>query len=850
MKINRLVLLIPVLGSLIACQSTSQIAKSNKAPIKDTVTVPEWVANKGPYNPSRTIKNDLLHTKLEVKFDWQKQYLYGTAELTFKPYFYSQKTLELDAKGMDIQSVSLKKGSEYKDLAFKYDRKVITITLDTTYNRLQTYSVKINYVAKPNELPVGGSDAITSDKGLYFINPDGKELGKPKQIWTQGETESSSCWFPTIDSPNEKTTQEIYITVEDNYKTLPNGSLIYSMKNADGTRTDYWKMEKPHSPYLFMMAVGEFAVVKDSMVASNYPSLNNLEINYYVEPSYKKYAKTIFGKTPEMIKFFSEKLGYPYPWEKYSQVVVRDYVSGAMENTSATIMMEALQIDNREALDTDWDYIIAHELFHHWFGDLVTCESWSNLPLNESFANYSEYLWEEYKNGVDAADFHAQEELNGYLNESLSKQEPIIRYRYMDREDMFDAHSYNKGGRILHMLRKQVGDAAFFASLNLYLKKNEFKPAEVHHLRQAFEEITGEDLNWFFNQWFLSPGHASIKVSHSYSDSTLKIKVWQMQDSLYTPIYRLPVKLDVWTNGKRKRTDLVVTKKYEEFSLPLSQKPDAIYFDGETQVVGVIDHKKSDAELINQYFNSEKYLARYEALAQIEKSMNDAAVRKMAIAALNDPFWKIREMAVNKFSEYSGIDSSLVFDKIKSLALSDRKTKVRSAALELLAKTNAKGYKSVFEIGMKDSSYLVTAASLSSYILTKSPDVSDKVGGLSNILNAEISNEVADYYMDTEDSTKLAWFEYRFAKFSGADLYRFVQKYGKYAGKLSANKQKSALQVLENMAKNHVVWYVRLGAFRALNDLKMIDGIKEIRKSIKAQETYPRLKEYYSQMPD
>ena len=426
---------------------TNNTAANQQVTSKNGKTVPDWVPKPAPYQAAETQLTDLIHTKLRVSFDWQKQQLIGEATLTCKPYFYPQSSLVLDAKGFEIQSVELEDGGPLK---YTYDGKKLNITLDKTYSRTQEYKVLINYIAKPNELEAGGSEAITSDKGLYFINPLGEEKDKPRQIWTQGETEASSAWFPTIDAPNQRMTQEIYITIEDNFKTLSNGSLIYSRQRPNGMRTDYWKQELPHAPYLAMMAIGEFAVVKDSW--------KNKDVTYYVEPKYKNSAKGIFGNTPEMLSFFSKKLGVEYPWDKYAQVVVRDYVSGAMENTSASLFGEFVQLSNRELLDHSMDEIIAHELFHQWFGDLVTTESWSNLPLNESFATYGEYLWFEHKLGRDEADMGLVNDLVNYLSEAQRKRVPLIRYHYENQEDMFDRHSYQKGGRVLHMLRHYVGE--------------------------------------------------------------------------------------------------------------------------------------------------------------------------------------------------------------------------------------------------------------------------------------------------------------------------------------------------------------------------------------------------------
>ena len=481
------------------------------APIQ--MVEPEVVADPGPYRAENTRYHDLIHTKLEVHFDWERQYLLGTALLELKPHFYSQDQLILDAKGFDIKSVQLVDGGKTATLNFDYDGQKLRIALDRTYNRNEHYFVSIEYTAKPNELDAGGSEAITSDKGLYFINPTGSDKNKPRQIWTQGETEASSCWFPTIDSPNQRTTQEIYITVSEEFVTLSNGQLVYSRGNNDGTRTDYWKMEQPHAPYLFMMAIGEFAIVKDQWEGK--------EVSYYVEPSYEKYARAIFGNTPEMMTYFSDLLNYPYPWSKYSQVVVRDYVSGAMENTTASVFMEDLQVDTRYLLDDNWDGIIAHELFHQWFGDLVTCESWSNLTLNEAFATYSEYLWVEHHLGKEEAAYIGHEQAESYFQESIEKKVDLIRFYYDDKEDLFDNHSYAKGGRVLHMLRAHLGDEAFFEALHQYLSDYAGQPVEVHHLRLAAEHVSGQDLNWFFNQWFLDSGHPVLQIQTEYQGDSL-----------------------------------------------------------------------------------------------------------------------------------------------------------------------------------------------------------------------------------------------------------------------------------------------------------------------------------------
>ena len=443
------------------------------------------------YRKEREKINDLIHTKLKVSFNFENKELNGQEWVTLQPHFYKTKEVVLDAKAMIIHTVALGGAN----LNYNYDGFKLTIDLPKEYKKGETFTLYIKYTARPEKVKSKGSNAITSAKGLYFINPTGENPNKPTQIWTQGETESNSCWFPTIDSPNQKTSQEIYITVPNKYKTLSNGTLVSQTINGDN-RIDYWKFNQKHAPYLFFMGVGEYEIIKDSY--------KNIPIDYYVEKKYAPLAKDIFGLTPEMIGFFENKLGVDYPWNKYSQIVARDYVSGAMENTTAVIHGEsAYQMKGQLVDENRQENTIAHEIFHHWFGNLVTSESWSNLALNESFANYSQYLWREYKYGKTNADAHLYENSKAYFDNSDNFNKKLVRYYYDDKEDMFDLISYNKGGTILHMLRNYLGDKAFFSGLKKYLIDNQYKSAEVSHLRLAFEEVSGLDLQWFLISGFM-----------------------------------------------------------------------------------------------------------------------------------------------------------------------------------------------------------------------------------------------------------------------------------------------------------------------------------------------------------
>ncbi|MBL0200591.1 MAG: M1 family metallopeptidase [Chitinophagaceae bacterium] len=680
--------------------------------------------------------NDLVHTKLDVRFDYDKSYLYGKAWITLKPHFYNTDSLLLDAKGMDIKEVSVMKGAAKSTLKYDYDGMQLRITLDKMYKGGENYTIYIDYTSKPNELTVKGSAAITDAKGLYFINPKGEDKDKPTQIWTQGETEASSVWMPTIDKPNQKTTEEIYMTVPAKYVTLSNGLLISKKVNADGTRTDYWKMDLPHAPYLFFMGVGEYAIIKDSYKGK--------EVSYYVEKEYAPVARTIFGNTPEMIKFFSDRLGVEYPWQKYAQIVGRDYVSGAMENTTATLHQESAYQNARELVDgVGWESTIAHELFHQWFGDLVTAESWSHITVNESFANYSETLWDEYKKGKDAGDAQNFSDMQGYLQGPGNPAKDLVRFHYADKEDVFDGVSYNKGGRILHMLRNYVGDDAFFKSLNNYLTTNKFKAGEAGLLRLAFEEVTGKDMNWYWNQWYYGSGHPIVKIDYNY-ETPGKAMVIIEQTQKTDKVFRLPLAIDVYNGANKKRYHVWVENKIDTFSFNYSQKPDLINVDADKVMLWVKTDNKTAENYVHQSKYATQYLDRKEALDFFaKKGMPELA------NGLTDKFAPLRRSTITKLEASKIAEDAKVIEEIEKIANTEKDRRTKAAAIAYLAKTSNAKYKALYEKNIDDSSYSVAGAALEgligleparAYELAKKYS-KDAKGALGDIVNETIIKE-------------------------------------------------------------------------------------------------------------
>ena len=656
MMTSRTLWLIIVSAFFISCKS--QKAATTDSPdtdgtqhvMLDTMTVTSDMdgssaSTLGPYQPARDRDWDLLHTKLELSFDWKREIVHGIATLTMTPLFYPQDTIRLDATGFEVASIKV---NDKTINQFQTAATQIVIPLFAPVRRGQEITVVIDYSAHPSATEDYHGNAITSDKGLFFIDAQDTIPGLPRQLWTQGETTNNNRWFPTFDQPNERMTQEIILTVDDTMMTLSNGLMISSTPLPGGLRRDHWKLDLPHAPYLAMIAVGQWDKVTDYW--------RGRPVDYYVDPGFGPSARDIFANTPEMIDFFSRTLGYDFVWPKYAQVIVKQFVSGAMENTSAVVFGDFIQFDKNDLVeDGGNDYIVAHELFHHWFGDLVTCESWANLVLNEGFANYAEYLWQEYKYGKDRADMQRMNELSGYFDQALYDAHPLAHYHYEDEGAMFDAHSYNKGGLVLHMLRDLVGDEAFYASLKLYLKEHAFKAAEIDDLRQAFEEITGRDLHWFFNQWYFASGHPVLKVSHQYDATTGLIKIdfqQQQKDQGFPAVFRLPVDIAV-INQDSSIVNYKVTLDAEEnhFELEGSSPPLAVIVDPRDILLAVVNHT----------IDSTEYAVR--ALADVAISHRISAFRMMTEVPdivmdqfMHDSSSSIRALAVVRLSEDGNVE--------------------------------------------------------------------------------------------------------------------------------------------------------------------------------------------------
>nr|WP_262908025.1 M1 family aminopeptidase [Hymenobacter sp. 15J16-1T3B] len=670
-----------------------------------------------PTHDSPPRLHDLVHTHLALRFDYAKRYAYGQEWVTLKPHAYATDSLLLDAKGMDIKAVALVLGAQQQPLQYRYDGRQLRIKLNQVRQPGESYTVFVDYVAKPDELGAKGSAAIRDAKGLYFINPDSAVAGKPRQIWTQGETEASSVWFPTIDRPNQKTTADISLTVPARYVTLSNGRLSEQQTHPDGTRTDRWLQEQPHAPYLFMLAVGDFRVQREQW--------RGKEISYYLEPKYAAQAQAIFGRTPEMLAFFSQKLGVEFPWNKYAQVVVRDYVSGAMENTSASLFGEHAQGSARELLDWEYQLVereIAHELFHQWFGDYVTCESWGQLTVNESFANFSEVLWAEHQLGPDEAGRQAYRSLRTYLANPQNFTKPLVRRQYANQEDVFDAVTYQKGGRILQLLRHELGEDVFFRGLNLYLTRQALGTGEAEQLRLALEDASGRDLTGFFQQWYYRPGHPVVTIDYGPWDAATRTQAVTLRQTQGGAPYELPLDVDVYAGGRTQRHRLRLRETTQTFQLPAAQRPELINVDAENVLVWQKTDNKPLGAFAYQYQHAPRYLDRLEAILACAAHPEDAQARQTLLAALGDKYYALRWTVLENIDlvKQPALRAALL-PAVRRLASHEPSPQARAEALKVLGKLGDKRDARLFANALDSRSYTVQGAALQALTAVELP---------------------------------------------------------------------------------------------------------------------------------
>lgn len=575
---------------------------------------------------------DVVHLKLQVALDLENHAVSGTATHHVTPLNDGTPSFELDAVDMEIVSATV----DRRPARFDYDGRKLRVHFPSPAPRGKQARIAVEFRSRPRI-------------GLYFIEPDEAYPDKPRQVWSQGQDEDHRYWFPCYDHTNDKMTSEIIVTVPGHWYALSNGRLLEDKKQRDGTRRFHWHQDRPHSTYLITLAAGDFERTDASR--------DGLTIDYFADPRDAENVERTFGNTPEMVALFEEVTGIKYPWARYTQVVVRDFVFGGMENTSATTMTDLILVDRKASLDHTADYLVSHELAHQWWGDLMTCRDWSHGWLNESFATYAEFLWEEHKRGTDEYRQYVIANTHDYLQERYRR--PIVTNVWNDPIDIFDRHLYEKGSLVLHTLRGLLGDEQFFRAIRRYCRDNQERSVITQDLVNAIEAETGRNLEWFFDQYVFRPGHPQFKVSWSWDDeakvATVTVRQTQNTDE-GAAIFRIPVEVDFRSVRGRPRAFRVEIRDREHtFVFPLATKPDLCRFDPYNRVLKELDFDKSIAELRLQLREDDDIYYRQLAARGLGRAGGHEAREALEQAVMGDRFWGVQAAAAAALGEMKGV---------------------------------------------------------------------------------------------------------------------------------------------------------------------------------------------------
>jgi aminopeptidase N len=571
------------------------------------------------FAPDRVV--DIQHIALVLDVDPEKRTVSGTATLRAMVIAPNTKIVELDAVELSIESVT----AGGKPAAFRYDGKRLRVELPTTLATGAELTLAVEYKGAPR-------------RGLYFIGPDEGYPHKPLQVWTQGQDEDSRYWFPCFDAPSEKATSEVKVSVPANLFALSNGTLV-SDTTAGGKRTLHWRLDVPHSCYLVTLAVGDFGTVETKW--------RDTPVVYYVERGREAEAERTLARTPQMLELFSQKFGVTYPYPRYAQVFVADFIFGGMENTSATTLTDTVLMDERAAIDYDIDALVAHELAHQWFGDLVTCRDWGEGWLNEGFATYSEYIWREHHEGRDAADLELEDWAEQYFGEDASRYRRTVATKLYDEPiDIFDHHLYEKGGRILHMLRNVLGDDAFYKALAHYLGKHRHGLVESRDLARAVEDATGKVLDWFFSQWVIDgAGHPELDIHIRWDPDTQLVTVTVEQTQKVegkTPLFRLPTKMRLRVGDDDVDMPIEIREHKQAFHLRLDAEPSQAIFDPGRVLLAARKIDKPEPVWINELSAATLAVDRAAAAQALARRGGPAAEQALLTAVDKDKFWAVR----------------------------------------------------------------------------------------------------------------------------------------------------------------------------------------------------------------
>ena len=667
------------------------------------------------YVPDRP--GQVEHIFLDLVLDIPNQRCEGICQIKLRPIRNEIKCITLDAVNMEIHEVKVGKQKQ----RFDYDGDRLTIHLRNGTRAGRLLTLTIDYTLDHPQ------------RGLYFVAPSKQYPEKPTQVWTQGEDEDSRFWFPCFDYPGQLATSELKIKVPEAYTAISNGELLETI--LDGNEIIYhWHQSQVHPTYLMTLAVGEFVEIQDTWETGD----TNIPVTYYVDPKREDHALLTMGKTPRMIEFFSQFYGYAYPYPKYAQVCVDDFIFGGMENTSTTLLTDRCLIDERAAIDNRAsETLVAHELAHQWFGDLVVIKHWSHAWLKEGMASYSEVMWTDHEYGKDDAAYYRLKEARNYLNEDKSRyRRPVVTHVYREAIELYDRHLYEKGSCIYHMIRHELGEDLFWKAIHTFVQDNAHRTVETVDLLRAIEKATGRNLLFLFDQYVFRGGHPEFSIDYSWDEDHhyAKVRVKQKQvnrkaSSFARGIFDLTIPLGfgfVDDNGFKSMETLKVRIHEDKqiFYIPLPEKPAFMSFDVGNHHLKTVKLNYGLADLSAQLQHDPDPVSRIYAAIALAKKGGLKALAVLGDSLVTDPFWGVRAEVASQIPKLN-LDQALTLLK---KGLKDSDARVRRAVVEAIASISLPdSYKLLKPMAEKgDPSYYVEASAITGIGMLAASSVIDK----------------------------------------------------------------------------------------------------------------------------
>jgi aminopeptidase N len=657
------------------------------------------------------------HLFAELWLDLPKKSVKGRAVLTLRRVDETAGFVELDAVGFDLASVKVASGKgSFQAADFVYDGEILTVPIARTATDVR---VEVVYVATPR-------------RGMYFLAPDEHVRDRPVQVWTQCQDEDARHFLPCIDKPHLKQTSELLLHVPEAFTTLSNGALIAD-SSGDGERVCHWKMDKVHATYLLSVVAGRFEVIDEKTKAG-------LPLSYLFPEGRGADARRTFSQTAAMVEHFGKLTGVAFPWNKYAQVVVADFIFGGMENTTATTLYEHTLLDEKAAVDLSSDDLIAHELAHQWFGDYVTCRDWSHGWLNEGFATHFEHVERERRHGKDEYFYGIRADQQSYLSEARSRyQRPIVCQDYEAPIDLFDRHLYEKGGLVLHLLRQELGDAIFFRGVGAYLTRHAHGIVETRDLLRALEETSGKSLEGFFDQWVFRPGHPELSVDLRLDQAARQIVVTVKQTQKRAPaapsspnpaagvgLFAVTLELSlVHVDGTVRHESLPIREADATFALPLAvgERVAHVEVDPRHRVVGEVTTEAPLDMLRHQLVHGRTARARWRAAESLGKRTDTRTLRLLGeVLADEAAFWGLRVVVAETLGA-TKLDEA--FELLAAQA-GTRHPKVRRAVASALGKFKTAAAAALLKpLALQDESYAVEADAARALGATRQPAAFD-----------------------------------------------------------------------------------------------------------------------------